>query len=324
MRRTVAVLSAAALGVLVFPLAASAAYQSVSLFNKEKFKGYTTAIFASKPATGNAKLSISLIKAGQNHSYRFDLARSAVSLNKSLTAGSIKFNAVAAKGATGVVAAALGKYGSGAISFVSAGKLRSVSCTNGGKQTFRAVSRKSGSLTFSPSRSRKDKYSRSKWTGTALAVGNNDGWCQRGPSTPTKCSKFVALTSSSPFVASGLFTYLSVQRNNGAAKTDVWFSYQPTKASIAPATGVTHGRSAKIENTRFTVSGMDSASVNLNGVPGFNGTFSFTREFPVSNTGGTCPSQSATGAPSGAVDVKFDFANAPTHTGHDYATLNKT
>ncbi len=323
--RTGVALSVLALGALAFPLLASAAYQSVSLYNKQEFKGYRTEIHASKPARGNADLTINLQKGGQAHSYSFEIARSSFSLNKSLTAGSIKFNAVSPKHASGALAAALGGWGGGTISFVSAGRLKSQSCKNGGKLKMRPVSRNSGSLTFSPSKTNKDMYSRSAWSGSALAVGNADGWCQTGPTTPPKCPKYVSLTSSSGFSASGLFTYLSVQRNNGATKTDVFFSYQPTQASIAPATGVTHGRSARVANSRFTVSGWDSASADLNGVAGFSGTFAFTRDtfFPITTSPGSCPSQSATGTPSGAVAVTFDFAEAPSHTGHDYASLRR-
>jgi hypothetical protein len=305
------------LGVLAYAVAlpanALAVVTSVTLQNTELFRGYRTFITAMKdstqPTTSNVTISIGLFKPSQTHFYTFRAASTAFTMTTTLSSGTVRLGV-------------LGTYGSGRIDFASTGPLATQTCPNGSTIKTRPVARTAGSLTFSPTKTAADRYSRSAFTGQAMRTEGTPN-C---PIPQPLCTHFTRLSSSVFNPSTGAFNSVTATRTNSTTTgTNVVFTFAPSNTSIAPAITAFHSRTANVAGSRLTApADLSTSTLNMVGVTGWGGSLRFSATSPsVTDGPSTCRRTYRFGTTTGPLQAIIDFVGTRAHNGSTNAQLDR-
>jgi hypothetical protein len=288
-------LATAVCGVSMALASAAAAHtRSVTLTADEPYRGYEVQLRAVKDDEMPVRISVTLRNGVQTHQYSFEAPRSALRFGSTLQSGTLRLDTLSDES---------GDYGGGTIRFAATGPLRVESCPDSRATLTRSQVRTDGRLRFSPTQAEEDEFLRMRWSGKAEEL--RFGGCIR--SITCKPAARLSAYSTDEMENYGVLAWrfrsggpLKVQGNYWLINPD------------GPAFFVRHTRTVRVDRSRFSVTGFSHGSVDLEGVPGFAGSFTVDAEGDPQTVYGPCEAEMIEGTADGTVTTAFGLASDQT------------
>ena len=289
--RKAGLLAAAAAGVslAVAPVAASHT-RAVTLTADTHYRGYDVQVRAVKDDEAPVRISVTLRNGVQTHQYSFEASRAALRFGPGLESGRLRLAALSDES---------GDFGGGTIRFAATAPLHVQSCADSRARLTRPQVRKDGRLRFSPTQTGTDEFVRLSWHGTAEEL--RFGGCVR----PITCKPAARLSAYHTHEVENYAVLAWRYRSGGPLK--VQGSYWLVNPD-SPAIFIRHTRTVLADRSRFSVTGFSHGAVDLEGIPGFNGSFTVDAAGPTQTSYGPCEAEMIEGTAGGTVATAFGFA----------------
>jgi hypothetical protein len=280
----------AAAGVLLAAAPVAAGHtRAVTLAADTPYRGYDVQLRAVKDDEVPVRISVTLRNGVQTHQYSFEASRAALRFGPDLESGRLRLAALSDES---------GDFGGGTIRFAAAAPLHVERCSDRRVSLTRLQVRTDGRLRFSPTQMEADEFQRLAWHGTAEELRH--GGCIR----PITCKP-----------AARLSAYRTDQVENYAVLAWRFRSGGPLKVQgshwlanpDSPAIFIRHTRTVRADRSRFSVTGFSQGAVDLDGIPGFEGSFEVEAAGPTQTSYGPCEAEMIEGAAGGTVTTAFDF-----------------
>jgi hypothetical protein len=275
---------------MALPTGALAHTKIVTLEAEKRYRGYTITIRAMKQDYERLGISVILRNGIQTHHYHFEAPRRHLTFGPNLRSGTLKLASL-----SGAAAQVVGE-GDGTIRFAATGPARVKNCSGPRSTKTRAQVRTSGRLRFRLTD--EHEFVRRKWRGKATKLAF--GGCIR----PLTCKWGVRLSA---FRTDGNenFSVLAWRfRSGGPVRVEgAYFVIDP----IGPSVFTGHTRVAHVGRHRFSASGLTDGTLDLDGVPGFGGSYDVRGDGQTHQWSPPCEGRVREGTAEGTVSTAFTF-----------------